>query len=267
MSGESGGFMDMIGRALGVKQQEPNPQQTQQQQANGGKVNDPLNGAVDNNGNRHSASTDPNNNGNPATESPLAEFDNLFDNTPKVDDKGNPIVQPFDPNSPYINFDPEKMRESLGNTNFIDSQTQTLLEEVQNGDTSKLGDLLNAVTRHAYMSQTQLSHNVMEKTAKAVLERALGQIPNQVRTSQANDSLNKLNPAFKSPALQPVVNAIRGQVEAKYPDASPTEISEMVNRYMSGVAATFQGDSDDNQNGQQRNQQSQADWTDFFGGQ
>lgn len=192
---------------------------------------------------------------------PLDGFAELF-TLPEVD----PNKPVDDPNAPIFSVDPTKLQEQLSGMSFIPADSQQLMAQALQGDGQALEKLLNGVGQAAYLKSSLLTANLADRAVRASVDRSTAGLPAQVRTQLSRSSLSKLNPAFQHKAMEPVVQAIRGQVEQKFPNATPDEVAEQVNNYLTLVAQKL------NPNQQQptdprhpQHQQAATDFGDFFG--
>lgn len=167
-------------------------------------------------------------------ETPLDQFTKLFENDP------NEKPDPNDPNAPIWNIDPAKLTEQASGINFVDSeQSQELAANALKGDAAALMQLINGATQKAYVQAAQLSGMLSEKATKTGIDRMTKNLPNHVREVQSRGELEGINPMFKHPAMQPLVEPIRRQVQSRNPEASPQEIAKQVNAYLREVSASL----------------------------
>lgn len=201
-------------------------------------------------------------------ESPMDEFADLFT---METNEGDESEQGSDPDS-FFSYDPDKLREKVNNLNFAQMEgASELADNALKGDPKALMQLVNGVAQQTFYQAAEFSSNVANRTAKESYTRSSETLPSSVRSLMAKDEMEGLKPEFKHKALQPIVQTVQGQLEQKYPDASPREISGMVNKYMSSVAKTFGGAGDDSSQGSSQDSSrsvnnGQPDFSNFFPG-
>lgn len=230
-------------------QQAPNPDQAQQPGMEPSTSADPK---------------PPDNTTEPDNKSPLDQFQDLFDTT--TDDK-DPNKTAQDPNVFYA-LDPQKLQEAARRQDFTQVENfEELAQSAIQGDVNSLKTLLNSVTQNAFISAAQLSGDIANRTTSKGLERTNSSLPDQFKSFLSQDSLTQTNEAFKHPAMQPMVNAVRQQVQQKYPEASTKEITEMTNQYLTAVSSVFKGEENDptqRPNPHQAQSSEGTDFSDFF---
>lgn len=206
--------------------------------------------------------TDPQQNpkGNEGDKSPLDKFQDLFDTAPKDQDPNKPQQ---DPNVFYA-LDPEKLKEAARRQDFTMIENfEELAQSAIGGDINSLKTLLNSVTQNAFISAAQLSGDIANRTTSRGLERTKTELPDQFKSFLSQDNLTQVNEAFRHPAMQPMVNAVRQQVQQKYPEASSKEITEMVNQYLTAVSSVFKGEENDPTQRPNPNRPQSTEGTDF----
>ena len=194
-----------------------------------------------------------------APASPLDVYNEMFKNDDKAD------ADQVDPNAPLFEIDPEKMQAAVSKLNFVEAEgMQDLAARALNGDTQAFMEVLNTVGRQAYSRAAQLSGHLADKTARAARESSDKSIPDVVRNIMTKQHTSELNPVFKHPAMEPMVDALRTQFQRRMPDAAPSEIAGYVNKYLTDISSELSkketADPTDRRIADDRSQ----DFSDFF---
>lgn len=164
-------------------------------------------------------------------QSPLDQFKDLFNI------EQDPKAPAEDPNASWFNLDQDKMLEAANKVSFTNvPQFGELAQKALSGDTEALGNLLDTVLRGAYVRNAMLAGTISEKAGRAALERISNELPNKVRDISSQESVAQLNPMFQHPAMRPMVDSLRQQIQRKYPDASSKEIANLTNEYLSTIS-------------------------------
>lgn len=242
-----------IAELFGLKKAEPQqPQQQPQQQTQPQQPSGP--------GFEQSA----NNKMDAKMQSPMDAFADLFKTEPADPNK----PQQPDPNAPFFALDPKKLSEQIANTDFL---PQDNFDEVvqsafgPNVDSAAVRQLLNMTAKQAYLRGAELSTNVANRVTKTGLERSQGDISAKVKEFMADDNLLGSSDILKHAAVEPVAKAIRQQIMAKNPNATPQEISAQTQNYLKSFAQLFtQPQQDKQQTQQQRQAASSTDFSNFF---
>lgn len=198
--------------------------------------------------------------GKPVVASPMDNFKDLFTLTEEDKKRIADNAQP----EKIFSLDPEKLQESVGKMNFVDGQQATqLFQQALKGDANALTSLLNGIAQKVYLQNAQLSATLSERAATTTAENFQKNLPQHFRDFSAGEGLQQLNPAYSHPAFKPVVDGLKQQFLVKYPTASSTEITKMVNSYLDAMGGSRPAPKNDDQGGRGGNDK-QVDWQDFF---
>ena len=231
------------GQPVQQQQQPQQPQQPQSQQQQHVQANN----QVPNNTNTPVQQPSPE---NPNPESPNSEFKDLW---------STPTQQ--QPNGPNFQLDPAKLSERLQQTDFTKSVSRENAAKIMAGGEEGLNammDVLNTFGRDVFAKAATFSSNMAESSYQHATTAASRSIPDLVTQQLTQNELFNANPKLRDPALQPMVQAIQSQIRAKHPNATPTEVNGMVNKYFNDhVAKAFAPD-------QQQSTQKSANTSDDF---
>lgn len=160
---------------------------------------------------------------NPEPKSPNAEFAELWK------------MEATQPNqAPNFRIDPEQLSKVTGNLDFTKSVSREDLAKIAAGGEEAVGALVNVLNsfgRDVFSTNAQFSSHMTEagyNSAQQAIDRGL---PTLVKKQFTQNELFQSNPKLREPALQPLVMAIQDQISKKYPNASPSEVNGMVDRY------------------------------------
>jgi hypothetical protein len=220
----------------------PNPQNLQTQQT----PQTDANGVV------------PNEN-NPSQQSPLDKHSDLWKTT-NTAPQNKPIFE---------GLDPEKLREAVSKNDFSKVLSQDTLAKIKSGGDDAVAGFaegMNALGQSLFTQQTLATTQIVEKALEQQRQQFEKMIPNLVRRASSADSLATENPAFRHPAVQPLVEALRTQFLTKNPSASAAEINEQIKDVMTGYAQAFAPApaSDSTQGSGRRAAAKESDWSAFL---
>lgn len=250
--------MSFFNMFSGNQQQAPAPQQQQQpasQQPNPAQP-DPQVPAFN-----KSTNTDPKDQQQPT--SGLDQFNDLF--SMDSDDGDEPQPDPY--NDPFFAYDSAKAQEKINSMDFANNpQFRELSQKALQGDADAFTTILNGVARAVFSQSIEMSAAMANRVGKVSLERAGDVLPSKVRSLLSGERLSENNSIVNHPAAKPMVDSVRAQMEAKYPAASPREISEKVNSYLTEFVKAFASPPSDDPTKRPTQQQSKAqDFQGFFG--
>lgn len=168
-------------------------------------------------------------------ESPLAPFNNLWEDTP-VDPKA-----PTGPNA-YVPPTPEDIQTAVAKADFSSKFTPEQLAAVTaggEGATEALVQLLNTVGQQSLAQSTMVNSKLNAQAMQAAIASEVAKMPELVRAQNAQAHLKDTNPLFDNPAIKPVIAATQQQLQAKFPHATPAELTKMTQDYITAMGETF----------------------------
>ena len=168
-------------------------------------------------------------------ESPLAEFKGLWE------------TAPVDPNAPvpqagYKAPTAEQIQAAVGKADFSKHFTPEQLAAVTNGGEGSqeaLLALLNTVGQQSLAQSTMVSSQLSQKAMEAAIAAEVAKMPSMLRSASVTDHMKTSNPLFSNPAVKPIVDQTKAQLEIKYPNASNSEIANMTESFILAMGAEF----------------------------
>jgi len=165
--------------------------------------------------------------------SPAADFSKLWEPTP-VD----PNKKPEDSQA----LTPQQMLEAAAKVDFakvIDKETLAKINAGGDGAMEALVSALNKVSQQTYAQSTLVADKLITAQVERAKEEFAKQVPELVKRQRMQDGLIKENPAFKDPAVAPIVNTIQNQFAEKFPGATADELQVMAQKYFIDAASKF----------------------------
>ena len=161
----------------------------------------------------------------------------------------------------------EQLNKALANSNFLSTVSPELLAKASSGDSVAFSDVINQGLRSVMAQSVLASRGLVEAGTKSHGEQLRTSLPTMVRSSNVSDSLQK-NPLYNNPAVKPVIDNVRAQLETKHPTASAKEIADLTDAYFADLSKAMSGGSGnaggDGQGGVKQ-QQGETDWYAMLG--
>lgn len=190
---------------------------------------------------------------NPTGESPTDKYANLWDTSNQQQQQ-----------APNFKLNPESLQKVTSSMNFTQGIQKEDLQKIAQGGEEAVVALQNILTnfgQNIFSQSAQFSAHMTESGYNAAQKEISTGLPGVVRNHMASASLFEANPKLRDPALQPLVGALQSQFAAKFPNASPAEINNMVTDYMgTTVAGAFQKPVDPATQKQENAQPNFASW-------
>ena len=190
-------------------------------------------------------------------ESPLDKFKDVWQ--PKQTDPNAP--KPAEP------ITAEQMMAAAGQVDFTKVLNQEDLAKVAAGGqeaVTALANILNKSMQTSYGHSALAATRLVEKAVSQAEERFVSQLPNLINQQSSKNALLSDNPAFKNPAVAPIVEMIHNQLVEKFPNATPDEIKSMAKEMMSGAAQVFNPTTGQTQTADQKAKAAAEDWSTYL---
>lgn len=163
-------------------------------------------------------------------ESPEDKFKDLWKNEPT-----DPNKQSQEPTG----LTPQQMLEAAAKVDFAKVLDKDILVKITAGGeeaTQALVQALNKVSQQTYAQTVLVTDKLITAQVQKAQEDFASKVPYLVKQQRVQDDLIKDNPAFKDPAVAPVVGLIQNQLAEKFPQATADEIKQMAIEYFTGAA-------------------------------
>lgn len=211
------------------QQQQQQPAQGQQQQQSNPHVE--ANKTLPQNSGTPTPQATP---GNPNPESPTDKYKDLWDTS----------TQQQQQQAPNFKIGQEQLQKVVSGLNFTQGIQQNDLQKIAQGGEEAvvaLQSILNDFGKNVFAQSAHFSAHMTENGYTAAQKEISTGLPGVVRNHMAATSMYEANPKLRDPALQPLVGAMQQQFAAKFPNATPAEINNMVTEYFgTTVAGAFQ---------------------------
>ena len=189
----------------------------------------------------------------PEPESPLSQFEKLWE----------PI--PTDPNAPTPTapqeLNAEDVQKAVAKANFTQAITPEQLAAIgQGGEAAQTAftEAMNAVAQQVMVQATLVGNKLTDKAVSSALEAQKLELPQMLREQATTAHLSDTNPVFDNPAVKPVVESTKAQLLQKFPNATPTEITQMTQDFILAMGEAFTPKAPELADGEQ-------DWNKFLG--
>lgn len=166
---------------------------------------------------------------------PMGDFAGLFNPTEVKEGELPPTID-----DPYITLDNAKIHEVASRMSFTQNpELADLAAKALTGDVQSFMGVLDLVARNAYAQSTSAAAVIADKTAREGVTRLDGGLQKRIQSLNSSNALTKSNPLFSNPAITPVMQSIKTQVETQNPTFTPDQVKETVVRYFNDMQAAF----------------------------
>lgn len=169
----------------------------------------------------------------PATQTPMDQFKDLWQTPPTEDPNAN--------QSMFANLDPKKVMDSAKTVDFTKALTPEVLQKIQAGGAEAmqiLPQVLNSVAQASFGQSTLTTSKIVEQALAKQQEKFEAMLPTLVKRASADDALSA-NPIYSNPAIQPLVTAAKEMFVRKHPNATAAEITSQVESYFKALGQSL----------------------------
>lgn len=159
-------------------------------------------------------------------------------------DKYKDLWQPVatDPNAPQQqqSVDPAKLMDAARKVDFSSALNQETLAKVAAGGDEAIKALLesfNSFGQQVYGQSAVTTARIVEQAVAQARDQFISEIPTVIKNQGARNKVFDDNPAFKHPAIAPMIDAQVQQLAQKFPKASPAELTSMAKDHLQAMAA------------------------------
>lgn len=170
----------------------------------------------------------------PADNSPLATFKDLWE----------PI--PTDPNAPSDTapkpLSAEDVQKVVSKVDFTSMLGQETLASIAAGGEEAqkaFQQAMNTVAQQVMVQSTMVSNKLTEQAVAAAVAKQMKELPSLLREQSIANHSAESNPIFKNPAVKPIIESTQKQLAQKFPNATPQEIATMTKNYIIAMGEAF----------------------------
>lgn len=169
----------------------------------------------------------------PEMKTPLDAFQDLWNTQSNNSSAGSAVLPALDP------ADVQKAMSKADFGSFIPQEHLTTLAGADENTQQAFAKAINAVAQQVMVQSTMVSNKLAQDAVTKMRESINGSIPSMVRQHAVADHTKTTNPLFSNPAVKPVVEATQTQLLAKFPNATPAEITQMTQDYILAMGKAF----------------------------
>jgi hypothetical protein len=162
--------------------------------------------------------------------SPLEDFSKLWTIDPKTDAAQQASLGDF-----AFSVDQAAIKKATQNIDFTKAITPEILAKVQAGGEGAMAAMLsamNTMAQEAVRNSVLVSAGIVEGGIKSSGANTEKLLPSLVRKSNISNALREDNPLFSNPATAPMLSMLESQLTRKFPNATPTEITEHARKFL-----------------------------------
>lgn len=261
----AGSPFDMFRSAPQQQPAQQQPQNNQQQQNQNQNLNDP---SQQQNNQQQQQQQNP-----PENKSPLAEWAGLWDTAPlKEGEVAQPDWNDYNSFVPEVKIDPKKLMDTAKRIDFSKVMNPDRVKAALAGDQGAFNEVINTVVQAAFANMAMSTTKIVENMTRQFAEKMVNQgLPHHMKKHSVNSAIDAEMPLLSDPAVAPMFEMFKSQMQAKYPRASAAEHAKMAKKMITDFSKAVTADptQDPNKRGNSgaginKTGVGEEDWGDFF---
>jgi len=167
-------------------------------------------------------------------DTPLAKFADFWDNDPNA---AAPAGE-FTPET----LDPAKLQEVMGGVNLTGAITPEMQARINAGGEDAMAammEVVNTTGQQAMVHSATVANKMVTSQVAKAIEAMEAKIPGLVKSQSVNSALHEQNPIFSNPAVAPIMEATKQNLQVKFPNATAPELTKMAQDYVLAIGQAF----------------------------
>jgi len=204
--------------------------QTQAQPAGAGTSADP--------GVQQSQTQQQGQSGAQGTGSPLDNYLAIWQNA----GNGQKQADPFE--ADVIPMGAEQMQllqTKVSGVNFLAGVTPESISAALGGDVQAFTSVINSAVQQALMQSVRVNGTMLNNSMRSRTQEILSAMPTHVQQALNVNLIRQDNPVFNHPAARQLLGALEQNLSTQHPGLSPTEASQVAQRFLQDFAAEVAG--------------------------
>jgi hypothetical protein len=173
---------------------------------------------------------------NPEAKAPVSPLDNfakVWEPTPVDPNKPQPTPSLPSPED-YM-----KAATQIDFTKVIDQETMAKINAGGEGAMQAVIAAMGKMQQQSFGQGLAATQKIVERALKEKETQLATAIPNTVKAANVREQLFEKNAALRHPAVAPMVEVVRSQLQEKYPQASEAQLLEHAQQMILGMGQAF----------------------------
>jgi hypothetical protein len=176
-----------------------------------------------------------------------------------------PLVRPFSAGA--VAPDMVALDKAVKGMDFTKGIDPKLAEAALKGDMSALSMMINQAAQNAYKESTLAGNQIQEAAFQNRVSGIDSMIEEKIKGKTISDTLSNKNQAFKDEGISPLLKMITDNARSQYPEATPEELANHAEKFLTSVASKIVDGSPEAQAAatqREKTAEKQTNWQDYF---
>ena len=168
------------------------------------------------------------------TGSPLDNYLAIWQTAPNDQQK----VDPFQ--ADVVPMGAEQMQllqNKVSGVNFLASVPAETISAALGGDVQAFSSVLNTAVQQALLQSVRVNGTMLNSSMRNRTQEILAAMPTHVQQALNVNQIRQDNPVFNHPAARQLLGALEQNLSTQHPGISPTEASQLAQRFLQDFAA------------------------------
>jgi len=172
------------------------------------------------------------------TGSPLDNYLAIWQTAPNDQQK----VDPFQADVvPMGTEQMQLLQNKVSGVNFLASVPAETISAALGGDVQAFSSVLNTAVQQALLQSVRVNGTMLNSSMRNRTQEILAAMPTHVQQALNVNQIRQDNPVFNHPAARQLLGALEQNLSTQHPGISPTEASQVAQRFLQDFAAEVAG--------------------------
>ena len=158
----------------------------------------------------------------------------------------------------------QALQQKIASVNFLGTVPQETITNALNGDAAAFSSAINVAVQQALLQAVRVNGAMLNAGFKNRTQDILAAMPKHVQQALVTNQIRQDNPVFNHPAARQVLSALEQNLATSHPGISPTEASQVAQRFLQDFANEVSGKSQGAQSTSTSQPPGQIDWSTAF---
>lgn len=135
----------------------------------------------------------------------------------------------------------QQLQAKVSGVNFLAAVPAETITAALGGDVKAFSNVLNTAVQQALLQSVRVSGTMLNSSMRSRTQEILSAMPTHVQQALNVNQIRQDNPVFNHPAARQLLGVLEQNLSTQHPGISPTEASQVAQRFLQDFAAEVAG--------------------------
>lgn len=135
----------------------------------------------------------------------------------------------------------QQLQAKVSGVNFLATVPAETITAALGGDVQAFSNVLNTAVQQALLQSVRVSGTMLNSSMRSRTQEILSAMPTHVQQALNVNQIRQDNPVFNHPAARQLLGVLEQNLSTQHPGISPTEASQVAQRFLQDFAAEVAG--------------------------